>query len=83
MIGNGGVVGEVANDALAWSEAERGGRSSACVTAEQVYRPLMDRKYDDMFIKAAEDLPEQVVRLTREEYLAAVPSAHPDCRGGE
>lgn len=43
----------------------------------------MDEKQVDLFAKAAEDLPQWVESLTREEIMEAVPGSTPECLGGE
>lgn len=53
------------------------------MTAEKVYRPLMDEKNDEAFTKSAEELPEWVERLAPRDFLEAVPGSHRDCKGGE
>lgn len=54
-----------------------------CLTTGKVYRPLMDEKQYDVFTKAAKDSPQWVQRLTREEYLEAVPGSDTQCLGGK
>lgn len=76
------------NAGLAAGGGEEGGAPvphapRGCVTTENVYRPLMDEKQFDIFTKAAEDLPQWVQRLTREEYLETVPGSDAECLGGE
>lgn len=75
---------ELAGDAAASkSEGGKGGELRGCVTADNVYRPLMDDNQLDLFTKAAEDLPQWVESLTREELMEAVPGSTTDCLGGE
>ncbi|CAM9671765.1 unnamed protein product [Laminaria digitata] len=80
---------EVINARLVSEAGEEGGEGTSaphaprgCITTEKVYRPLMDEKQFDMFTKAAEDLPQWLQRLTREEYLEAVPGSDAECLGG-
>lgn len=54
-----------------------------CVTTDRVYRPLTDEKQLKLFNKAAEDLPQWVESLTREELMEAVPGSTAECLGGE
>ncbi|CAM9517672.1 unnamed protein product [Ectocarpus sp. 4 AP-2014] len=42
----------------------------------------MDEKQVDLFSKAAENLPQWVESLTREEIMEAVPGSTPECLGG-
>lgn len=77
---NAELVGEDAgND----SAGRKGKGLRGCVTADNVYRPLMDDNQLDLFTKAAEDLPQWVESLTREELMEAVPGSTADCLGGE
>lgn len=55
----------------------------SCVTADEVYRPLFDDEQYNLFIRAAEELPQWVEHLTREEFLEAVPGSDTECIGGE
>lgn len=74
----------MANAALAEEAVDQGGDASrGCLTTGKIYRPLMDETQYTMFTKAAEDLPQWVERLTREEYLEAVPGSDTGCLGGE
>lgn len=60
-----------------------GQATHGCLMTDKVYRPLMDGTQYDMYKKAAEDIPQWVQRLTREEYLQAVPGSDTKCLGGE
>lgn len=68
------------------ADGEEGGQGEGlkgCLTADKVYRPLMDDNQVDLFAKAAADLPQWVESLTREELMEAVPGSTADCLGGE
>ncbi|CAM9990083.1 unnamed protein product [Scytosiphon promiscuus] len=52
------------------------------MTTDRVYRPLTDEKQLKLFNKAAEDLPQWVESLTREELMEAVPGSTAECLGG-
>lgn len=73
----------VGDDAARGSVGGKGKGLRGCVTADNVYRPLMDANQLDLFTKAAEDLPQWVESLTREELMMAVPGSTADCLGGE
>lgn len=82
-------IREMANAALAAQDTSStsatiaaGVQRGGCITADRVYRPLMDDKNDAAFSKAAKDLPQWVTRLTPEEYSEAVPGADINCLGG-
>lgn len=65
------------------SEGAKGEGLRGCVTTDNVYRPLMDDNQLDLFTKAAEELPQWVESLTREELMEAVPGSTADCLGGK
>ncbi|CAM9812329.1 unnamed protein product, partial [Ectocarpus sp. 13 AM-2016] len=68
--------------AAAGDDAAQANGPRGCLTTDNVYRPLMDEKQVDLFTKAAEDLPQWVESLTREEIMKAVPGSTPECLGG-
>ncbi|CBJ26082.1 conserved unknown protein [Ectocarpus siliculosus] len=68
--------------AAAGDDASPANGPRGCLTTNSVYRPLMDEKQVDLFTKAAEDLPQWVESLTREEIMEAVPGSTPECLGG-
>lgn len=73
----------VGDDAACDSVGGEGKGLQGCITTDNVYRPLMDENQLDLFTKAAEDLPQWVESLTREELMEAVPGSTADCLGGE
>lgn len=81
---NRNLTQEVANARLS-EAAELGGPRfpRSCVTADDVYRPLFNDEQYDLFIRAAEELPQWVEHLTREEFLETVPGSDTECLGGE
>ncbi|CAN0435045.1 unnamed protein product, partial [Ectocarpus fasciculatus] len=76
------VNDKLVDDAAGGDDTEQANGPRGCLTTESVYRPLMDEKQVDLFTKAAEDLPQWVESLTREEIMEAVPGSTPECLGG-
>lgn len=78
------VNAKLADDAATGDIGEIGkGQQHGCLTTDKVYRPLMNNEQLDLFTKAAEDLPQWVESLTRDELMEAVPGSTADCLGGE
>lgn len=77
------VVEQIVNAKLVSDDGGKGKGLQGCLTADNVYRPLMDDKQLDLFTKAAKDLPQWVESLTREELMEAVPGSTADCLAGE
>ena len=68
------------------TEAAEQGRTQgprSCIATDNIYRPLLDEKQYSTFTKAAQELPQWLEYLTREDFLEAVPGSDTKCLGGE
>ncbi|CAN0071742.1 unnamed protein product [Ascophyllum nodosum] len=66
-------------------EAAEQGRTQgprSCIATDNIYRPLLDEKQYSTFTKAAQELPQWLEYLTREDFLEAVPGSDTKCLGG-